>query len=98
MTALGNPGLYISHKEGNEGNKDSYKFCSKCGLMSQKSDKVEHCDTCNVCFLERDHHCPWTTKCVAKGNLISFYVFVVSTFTLVMMLYIGAFSFIFGNK
>lgn len=26
-----------------------------------------------------DHHCPWTSKCIGKGNLKGFYAFVTST-------------------
>jgi hypothetical protein len=25
---------------------------------------------------ELDHHCPWSGKCIAKGNLVAFNVFV----------------------
>ena len=25
-----------------------------------------------------DHHCPWTSKCIGKGNLTGFYVFIFS--------------------
>ena len=27
-----------------------------------------------------DHHCPWTSKCIGKGNIISFYLFILFTF------------------
>ena len=41
-----------------------------------------HCDDCDVCIEEYDHHCPWTSKCIGRGNLIPFYVFVGSTLIL----------------
>ena len=27
----------------------------------------------------QDHHCPWTSHCVGKNNIISFYIFILST-------------------
>ena len=98
-TSLCNPGIQISHSKAvhahNSKNED-YKICGKCYIVSLKVDKVEHCNICNVCFVHRDHHCPWTTKCIAKGNLYSFYAFVTSTLSLVLLLYCGVFGFIFA--
>jgi hypothetical protein len=45
--------------------------------------KTNHCDDCNVCIEGYDHHCPWTSKCIGKGNIKSFYVFVTSTMLLI---------------
>jgi hypothetical protein len=32
---------------------------------------------CRVCIEEYDHHCPWTGKCVGKGNVRYFYAWLV---------------------
>lgn len=51
--------------------------CEPCKVISRKA---EHCFRCQVCFEDVDHHCPWMNKCVAKGNLCEFYLFLVLTF------------------
>ena len=50
--------------------------CLKC--LSLKNQNAYHCEDCDVCIEEYDHHCVWVGKCVGKGNLIAFYVFVAS--------------------
>ena len=51
--------------------------CEPCMIISAKT---EHCERCDVCFEGVDHHCPWMNKCVAKGNLTEFYLFLALTF------------------
>ena len=47
-------------------------YCYKCKIYYNDLDKVEHCDTCKVCFLKYDHHCVWVGKCVGKDNFKAF--------------------------
>ena len=52
------------------------RYCRYCKIIARKGHKIEHCDYCDVCVEDLDHHCPWSSKCIAKGNLIAFNVFV----------------------
>ena len=56
-------------------NKKQYE-CLTC--LSLKTQKAYHCEECDVCIEEFDHHCIWVGKCVGKRNLVNFYIFVVS--------------------
>lgn len=47
-------------------------------------EDTEHCDDCDACVEELDHHCPWTGKCIAKGNMVPFQIFLFMTFTLIV--------------
>lgn len=88
-TFLVNPGLPNKQMSlTNFENKDSssIKICERCGIVVNKGDKTYHCDDCGVCIIGYDHHCPWTSKCIGKGNLTGFYVFV--TFTMVLFGYL----------
>lgn len=65
--------------------------CSECGLIKKLNSKqiTFHCLECDVCIEGYDHHCPWTTKCVGKKNLIWFYIFVLSTFIYLIIIFIS---------
>jgi hypothetical protein len=86
ITFLKNPGIPQKRSKQNnvimEENSDNSKECSICLFSSDKNSKTHHCSECGICIEGFDHHCPWTSKCVGKGNLIPFYVFVLSTMLL----------------
>lgn len=77
LAALLNPG--IATPEANDINEDELEpenntnYCEICHLTKERY--TDHCMDCGVCILEMDHHCPWTSKCVGKGNLKWFYCF-----------------------
>ena len=50
------------------------RVCKKCGFRVKP--KTYHCRSCDVCIEGYDHHCPWTSKCIGKGNIVQFYIFV----------------------
>ena len=49
-----------------------YKRCHKCNFIINKSKNFVHCGICDCCCEGLDHHCPWTSKCVGKGNIFYF--------------------------
>ena len=55
--------------------KEQYKFCPECKFYYDLNKKVNHCFDCGICIEGYDHHCPWTSKCIGKNNLFSFYFF-----------------------
>ena len=57
----------------------------------RNEDKTNHCDECNIYIIGADHHCPWTSKCVGANNKKIFYIFVFSTFILLIYFICGAF-------
>ena len=52
-------------------------FCRKCRFSVPV--RSYHCEYCDVCIEGYDHHCPWTSKCIGKNNLVRFYVFLFMT-------------------
>lgn len=76
LAAIINPGVE-TRKEPyvNEENEESDNFCSICEVY--REDKTEHCYDCGVCIQGYDHHCPWTSKCIGKGNICFFYNFLI---------------------
>lgn len=90
MAVFKNPGIpsnnYYKDYLINQGNYDCCTLCkSVINLDSQYI--TYHCNDCNLCIEGYDHHCPWTTKCIGKGNLKSFYVFVASTLTYIIYMF-----------
>ena len=83
LTATINPGLpkyEYQFKANSPGSKGNYRKCKECHLWIDCNAITYHCFDCNVCCEGYDHHCPWTTKCVGKGNIKLFYGFLVITF------------------
>ncbi|CAD8159480.1 unnamed protein product [Paramecium octaurelia] len=70
MTALKNPGIVTSSRE--------YKGILQCIVCNNPRNvgSLYHCEDCDVCISGFDHHCPWTGKCIGRGNIGSFYIFV----------------------
>ena len=49
-----------------------YKRCPLCHFIIDKSKHFIHCNICGCCCEGYDHHCPWTSKCIGKGNIFYF--------------------------
>ena len=100
-TVLINPGIppkiyYIPNfKNKKIGDTKDWNKCSKCNILIPKKFKAIHCEFCEVCVREQDHHCPWTGKCIGKYNLISFYIFVNSLLIYLIMIFVTFYSHMF---
>ena len=46
-------------------------FCDKCDV--EMTPDMEHCEDCDVCCYDYDHHCVFFSKCIAGGNIYCFY-------------------------
>ena len=53
------------------GRKINWKYCFKCNM--EVTNDMDHCDDCDVCVSEYDHHCVFFSKCIGGGNIICFY-------------------------
>jgi len=53
-----------------------YSTCNMCNVL--RVSGTSHCYDCNVCIIELDHHCPWTGKCIGRGNILFFNAFLAS--------------------
>ena len=92
--ALLNPGLADNRfleDQNFEYDKNIYHPCPECRLLilNDSTEITYHCFECDVCIVGYDHHCPWTSKCIGKNNIIMFYVFVISTIAYLMILFIS---------
>lgn len=46
---------------GGPGDRELPEFhCTRCNTL--KTDKPYHCESCDVCIDQYDHHCPWIGK------------------------------------
>jgi hypothetical protein len=83
LVALKNPGVEVPQASIREGlgrtryNIGDHSLCRRCGYYVSSSSV--HCVVCDVCIEGYDHHCPWTSKCIGKGNVIPFYIFLIMT-------------------
>jgi hypothetical protein len=50
-----------------------FTTCSVCLVPRERG--TAHCYDCSRCVLALDHHCPWSSKCIGKGNIRPFGIF-----------------------
>ena len=76
LMLVSDPGIISNNRkieDENLENRHNVKFCKKCGVVDHST---YHCEDCDVCIREYDHHCGVIGKCIGGGNLVIFYVFV----------------------
>ena len=66
--------------------RDQYYLCTLCHFYVKKSRYAHHCFDCDICIENHDHHCPWTGHCIGRNNYYSFFVFVGSSFLIIIYL------------
>merc|ERR1711967_107821 len=78
--ALADPGILRENPGDTPGNQaiqmlpsTGRRDCVHCGIVQPKGSL--HCEYCRVCIAGYDHHCPWMSKCIGKGNASHFYQF-----------------------
>lgn len=83
LTVLGfaNPGIAPISSEP-VGDRDLSTFCDFCESYRQQG--TIHCNDCNVCIEDYDHHCPWSSKCIGKKNVTWFHAFLGLLFILMV--------------
>ena len=67
-----------------EEKKREYYLCDICNIIYNYSENIEHCDECEVCVQNYDHHCYWTGKCITKRNIWAFYLFLYGTLAYIL--------------
>jgi hypothetical protein len=103
FTSLLNPGIpereyYFKNFITNNPNCPSSALvkCSKCNIVVPRSFRVSHCNICQVCVKNHDHHCPWTGKCIGGRNLIPFYLFLCFLLCYMFMSFITFLAYLFN--
>ena len=61
-------------------NFEKFQICKICNLLINKNNNVFHCEFCNICCEQFDHHCEWIGKCIGKNNKFFFKIFLYLTF------------------
>ena len=85
--SLYNPGYPKNDAGRNLGHpRDEYYFCNLCHFYVKKNKYAHHCFDCDICIENQDHHCPWTSHCIGKNNYYSFYIFIGSSFCIIIYL------------
>ncbi|CAI2381050.1 unnamed protein product [Moneuplotes crassus] len=75
LVAPGHPSLEVTEEDLKLVEQDHQVWCKICKVIKRKGD--QHCSECYSCVEGMDHHCPWMGKCVGKGNLAFFDLFII---------------------
>lgn len=69
------PGLVSGHliRQGRSAS-EMWSYCDRCSTF--RPPRTIHCHECQVCVEGYDHHCPFSLKCIGKGNVRVFNAFV----------------------
>ena len=88
---------YFKNRNSNSVNdiSESYRICNICKIVRRNSDNTHHCDECNICIKGVDHHCSWISKCISVKNKKLYYLFLLSTFSLLIYFILALFSLLF---
>ena len=80
LFAAGLPSLAVTERDMELLEKQPGRWCRICKVIRMPG--TLHCNECETCMVEYDHHCPWVSKCVTKGNMGTFSTFIVMGFCL----------------
>ena len=102
-TVLLNPGIpgreyYANNFKNKKIDKAQWKKCSRCNILIPKHLLSFHCEDCDACIIEYDHHCPWTGKCIGKYTLKFFYIFVNSLCIYLIMIFVTFYCYMFYSS
>ena len=65
----------------------SLRWCKTCCLY--RGPRTHHCQVCNNCVDQFDHHCPWTGTCIGAGNYSSFLFFLSSLNAMTLLVFVS---------
>ncbi len=82
---LFNPGYPKISIETLKGNKDM-KYCNKCEIFFNPKKKVKHCSKCDICIEGYYCHSVFIGKCIGKGNLCFYVLFILVNLIFVLYL------------
>ena len=72
--------------------KKNYNQCNICNCIFYKNNDYVtfHCNDCNICIDNYDHHCIFASKCIGKNNkfLFKLWLFSVPCFIIIIFLFI----------
>jgi len=65
-------------------------------VIPEEGTTIEHCIFCNYCIVDLDHHCPWSSKCIGRGNIVAFKLFLMTMMTSIVYV-VGIFAYVAGQ-
>eukprot|EP00116_Pleurobrachia_bachei_P005597 sb/3465859/ len=77
---------------------DGWRYCPYDGCSGSVPVNSRHCHTCDVCIVQRDHHCHFTGSCIGKYNLPFFMVTVFSLLGISVTYLLSNFIFIVTHE
>lgn len=69
--------------------RKNYTQCEICKCICDKNNKFTfHCNDCNICVENFDHHCSLASKCIGNNNKIIFKLWLISIPLFIIIIFI----------
>lgn len=65
--------------------QDGWRYCPYSSCAGSVPVNSRHCHQCDICVIQRDHHCHFTGRCIGQNNLPYFMVLISSLFALTLV-------------
>jgi hypothetical protein len=89
LTVAMNPGI-VSEEHMGRG-EGEVRYCKVC---DRRKVEMTHCNECQVCVQDIDHHCGFFGKCIAGKQRFAFYSFLLFMFMGFIVFFVGLSSYL----
>ena len=86
LTIAMNPGIVSERDMPPPPEEGELRYCKAC---NRRKFEMSHCNDCEVCVQDLDHHCGFFGRCIAGKQRFAFYAFILFMFCGFVVIFVG---------